>query len=207
MISIQSPLNGCISDLLRAKNGDTIIDGCAAPGSKGTYISNVAPKSKILSIDINQNRMKLMKENINREQKRNIKLMLADLTKDSFDKVAKMILDVPCSGTGVVNRRADLKWKKSFSDISRNTKIQRKMLSNCSKYIKKGGILVYSTCSIEIEENQDIINNFLSDNKNFVLEDAADYVDNKIVYNKMINVLPGMHELDGGFAARLKRIS
>ena len=80
------------------------------------------------------------------------------------EKFDKILLDVPCLGIGVIKRKPDIKWQRKKEDIEEITKIQQKILENCSKYLKKGGVLIYSTCSILKEENENIINNFINKN-------------------------------------------
>ena len=122
-----------------------------------------------------------------------------------LDRVCnKILLDVPCTGTGVSNRRVDLRWKRIPEDLKSLNKMQYGILVNSSKYLSSDGILVYSTCSIEPEENEKIIDKFINEH-NFIVEDASDFVNNNIVKDKAIKVLPGEHNLDGGYAVRLKR--
>ena len=205
-LSIQNPINGFIVKLINPNNDDIILDGCAAPGGKGSLISAMAPKSKIISIDNNQNRLKKLSETIKRQKINNIEIQIKDLAKDRMEMANKILLDVPCSGTGAANRRVDLRWKKNIDDIVKMSRIQYNILDNVSKYLKNGGVLVYSTCSIEPEENEEIVDKFLN-NHNFVVEDAGDFVNNNITRNGTIKVFPGEHNLDGGFAVRLKKLT
>ena len=95
---------------------------------------------------------------------------------------------------------------KNLNDIEKSSSIQYNILEHVSKFLLDKGVIVYSTCSIEKEENFDVINKFLDRNKNFIIEDASNFVDKKIVKDKVINVLPGDYNLDGGFAVRLRKI-
>ena len=205
-ITIQNPLNASIVKLLNPKNSDRIIDGCSEPGGKGIFISILAPKAIIYSIDKNKKRMIKLKESIKRHKVNNIKPLISDMTSDKLPQANKILIDFPCSGTGVINRRADLRWKRTLNDIEKSSSIQYNMLEHVSKFLLDKGIIVYSTCSIEKEENFDVINKFLDQNKNFIIEDASSFVDRQIVENKAINVLPGDYNLDGGFAVRLRKI-
>ena len=205
-ITIQNPLNASIVKLLNPKNSDTIIDGCSAPGGKGIFISILAPKATIYSIDKNKKRMIKLKESIERHKVNNIKPLISDMTLDKLPQANKILIDVPCSGTGVINRRVDLRWKRTLNDIEKSSSIQYNILEHVSKFLLDKGVIVYSTCSIEKEENFDVINKFLDQNKNFIIEDASNFVDRKIVKDKVINVLPGDYNLDGGFAVRLRKI-
>lgn len=205
-ITIQNPLNAIIVNLLDPKDNELIIDGCSAPGGKGSLISLIAPKSKIFSIDLNKKRMAKLEKTIKRHRIDNIETMILDMSTDSMPKANKILLDVPCSGTGVINRRVDLRWKRSFEDLKSNSQIQYDILKHSSKFLLDKGVIVYSTCSIEKEENFDVINKFLSINKDFKIDSAEKFTDTRLVKNKAINVLPGSNNLDGGFAIRLKKI-
>ena len=205
VLTIQNPINASIVRLLNPKNNDTVIDGCSAPGGKGTFISILAPKSKIFSIDNNKNRMKKLKESIKRHKSSNINPLILDMTSDELPVANKILIDVPCSGTGVINRRVDLRWKRTLNDIEKSSSIQYNILQNASKFLSNGGVLVYSTCSIEKEENFNVIDRFLFENKNFTIEDASNFVNKKIVKDNAIDVLPGDYNLDGGFGVRLKK--
>ncbi len=204
-ISIQNPINGCIVDLLDVKNKDTIIDGCSAPGGKGTFAALKAPKSTIVSIDNNITRINKIKESIKRQRIQNIKILKKDMTKDQIPEANKILIDVPCTGTGVINRRLDIKWRRTQEELNTIRSIQYKILSNVAKYLKPKGIIVYSTCSIEPEENELLIKDFI-DTNNFIVEDASNFVNNHIVHNGAIKVLPGEYDLDGGFAVRLRKL-
>ena len=206
LLTIQTPLNGLIVKLLNPKNSDIIIDGCSAPGGKGTFISSIAPAANIYSIDNDKKRFKKLLDSIERHKIKNIKPLILDMISDKLPLANKILIDVPCSGTGVINRRADLRWRKRLIDIEKSSVIQYNILDNASRFLSHKGVLVYSTCSIEKEENFKIIDKFLSENKNFIIEDAANFVNKKVVKNNAIDILPGEYNLDGGFAVRLKKV-
>ena len=120
--------------------------------------------------------------------------------------VAKMILDVPCSGTGVMSKRADLRWRRDMDNLLELHLQQRKILWESSKSIQPGGVIVYSTCSLEIEENWMVIEAFLKSHPDFKIDDAKNYVPTEFVDNKGgLFTFPPKHGIDGGFAVRLVR--
>ena len=131
----------------------------------------------------------------------NYQLKVKDISQSELPLSDKILLDVPCTGTGVMSRRADLRWNRKKEDIVELNKIQIKMLENCSKYIKEGGRIVYSTCSIEEEENEIIVEQFLSKNKNFKLLSPKPFIPKEYIKDNFLNVLPDNNSLDGGFAA------
>jgi 16S rRNA (cytosine967-C5)-methyltransferase len=127
---------------------------------------------------------------------------------NKFDKV---LVDAPCSGLGVIRRKPDIKWSKKPEDISVLTTEQQRILEVCSQYVKLNGILVYSTCSIEPEENQQIVEAFLENNGNFVYDDMRPYLPEKLAMELKepygwIQLYPNIHKVDGFFVARLKRV-
>ena len=205
LITIQNPFSYYICQLLDPKKTDIVIDACAAPGGKTAYISELMDnKGTILAYDINKKRIQLLENTINRMNVKNVDIILEDTSISELPKADKILLDVPCSGTGVLNKYPDIKWRKNFSDIKEMANIQKKILLNVSKYLKTGGTLVYSTCSIEKEENENIINNFLHNNKNFSIKDIDTIVPKKFI-NKfgIFKTIPFKHKIDGGFAVSL----
>jgi 16S rRNA (cytosine967-C5)-methyltransferase len=104
-------------------------------------------------------------------------------------------------------KKPDIKWKKDLLDIQRINSLQLDLLSHSASLVKKDGVVVYSTCSIEPEENFEIINKFLSNHPNFILVDAGDSLPKEVIdENKCVQTLPHIHQMDGAFAAKLKRI-
>ena len=122
----------------------------------------------------------------------------------SYDRV---LADVPCSGTGTLSKKPDIKWKKDLLDIRRMNDLQYSLLVKASSLVKKDGVVVYSTCSIEPEENFEIVKKFLDNNPHFILKNAAEEFPKEIVdENGCIQTLPHIHQMDGAFAAKLVRI-
>ena len=117
-----------------------------------------------------------------------------------------MLLDAPCSGTGVMSKRADIRWRRSIDDILEMHLLQRKILWAASKYINPGGVIIYSTCSIEPEENWMVIDAFLKNNSKFSIQNAKIFIPEEYVDDKgAMFTFPPKHHIDGGFAFRLKR--
>ena len=150
---------GLIPIILNPKQNEIILDACSAPGGKTTYMAEIMHnKGKIEAWDIYEHRLKLVKQNAKRLGINIIETKVNDATKynekykEKFDKI---LLDVPCLGIGVLKRKPDIKWKRKKEDIKEIQKIQFEILNNCSKYLKKGGEIVYSTCSILKQENED----------------------------------------------------
>lgn len=207
--TVQSPSSGWPVAMLGCKPGDIVLDVASAPGGKTTLIAELIGKDGlVVACDTNPKRMTMVQENA-------IRLKVADriipilmdgahvaITK-FFDSV---LLDAPCSGTGVIQRHPDSRWIRKPQDINNVVKIQAAMLESASVLVKKGGVLVYSTCSLEREENQSQVENFLKNHPEFELQDARDFADRKFVdVNGYLVITPHDHNLDGMFAARMVR--
>lgn len=197
------------------KSGEKILDAAAAPGGKTTYMAAIMQnKGEIIAWDVHPHRVQLIKENCRRlkvdivmPEVKDAKVFNENLA-DTFDKV---IIDVPCSGTGVIRRKPDIKWSKKPEDIISLKSEQEKILSTCARYVKPNGILIYSTCSIDPEENEKNIEAFLAKNDSFVYDDLRNYVPESLKEDLKdhwgyLTLYPNLHEIDGFFIARLKKV-
>lgn len=210
--TVQDEGAGFIVEVLDPKEGEHVLDACSSPGGKTTYISEkMKNKGKIEAWDIHEHRVKLVQNTAERLGVNIIEAKIQDATEfnenlvETFDKI---LLDVPCLGLGVIKRKPDIKWKRKKEDIEEITKIQKAILNNCSKYLKKNGELVYSTCSILKEENEDIIKEFLEKNSQF---DFCNQIEKKyeniVIFgekDKYINIYPS-EENDGFFICKLRK--
>ena len=184
--------------LLAPKNGEQILDMCAAPGGKTTHILEIAPKANLLAVDVDASRAKRIEENLAR-LKQVAEVKVGDgLTPEKwcsgrqFDRI---LLDSPCSATGVIRRHPDIKWLRRDSDIAQLTELQHAILTNIWSYLKTDGTLVYATCSILPDENKLQIERFLKENSNAQL------------VGDMKQFLPTAQGGDGFFYAVLKKSS
>ena len=205
LISVQNPSNGLVVHLLKPQENQTIFDGCSAPGGKMNYINEITNgASTINAYDIDNKRIQIAMDYLKKNNIKNINYHQADLSLDKIKPYKIGLIDVPCTGTGVLSKRADLRWRKKPEDIKEMNQIQSSIIQNVSKYLEDGGVLVYSTCSIEKEENWEIVDNFLNSNVNFKLDRADKFISNKYVdKNGCLSILPSSNGLDGVFAARL----
>ena len=174
LFTIQDEVAGLSSLVLDPKENEIVLDACSSPGGKTTYLAQIMNnRGKIIAWDIHENRTKLVNNTAKRLGINIITTNTKDATiydefyKEKFDKI---LLDVPCLGLGVLKRKPDIKWQRKKEDIEEITNTQYKILETCSKYLKNGGELVYSTCSIFNSENADIINKFLKNNSEFKIE-------------------------------------
>lgn len=172
--TIQDEAAGLVPLILNANSNENVLDACSAPGGKTTYVAEIMKnKGNIEAWDIYEHRVNLINKNANRLGISIINTNVKDATKleeEYLAKFDKILLDVPCLGLGVLKRKPDIKWKRNKEQIQEIKKIQEEILQNCSKYLKNGGELVYSTCSILKSENEEVINEFLNKNANFEIE-------------------------------------
>ena len=166
--TVQDLSAGMSAYMLEPKENEYILDACSAPGGKTTYIAELMNnKGKILAWDLYDARTNLIKENAQRLGINIINTETNDATKykaEYNEKFDKILLDVPCMGIGVIKRKPDIKWHRKPEDLKVISKVQYEILENCSKYVKKGGTIIYSTCSILEKENHGIIQKFLEKN-------------------------------------------
>ena len=197
LFTIQDISAGQTAILLDPKQNEVVLDACSAPGGKTTYIAELMHnQGKVEAWDIHEHRTKLVEKNAQRLEIKIIETNVKDATiydKNLEKKYDKILLDVPCLGLGVIKRKPDIKWQRKPEDIKNITEIQKQVLENCAKYLKNGGSLVYSTCSILKEENEDVVNDFLKSNNDF-----------EKMENTEITILPEA-EKDGFFMCKIYR--
>jgi 16S rRNA (cytosine967-C5)-methyltransferase len=201
-----------VSKILNPKAGDKILDICSAPGGKATHMAQIMNnRGLIVARDIHEHKLKLIHENANRLGINIIKTQKWDATKldeSQVNKYDKVLVDAPCSGFGIIRRKPELKYNKTSEDIENICELQLEILNIASKYVKAGGTLVYSTCTIEKMENDLVVEEFLGSNKNFIVEKIKDEMILELVGKKgFINLYPNMGKTDGFFIAKLKKIT
>lgn len=174
LFSLQNSSSKKAVDILNPQPGELLIDVCAAPGGKSCAAAEIMKnKGKIYSFDIHRHKIELIEKSA---QRLGINIICADVNDASvlntnfIKKADKVIIDVPCSGIGVIHKKPDIKWTRREEDIKELKAVQKKILSVSSKYVKPGGSLLYSTCTVFREENQDNVNEFLEHNPEFIKE-------------------------------------
>lgn len=217
LFTVQDEAAGLTSLILNPKKGQIILDACSSPGGKTTYIGEIVENDAIIEAwDIHEHRVKLVEQTAKRLGITNIKTKVQDATKfneEYCDKFDKILLDVPCLGLGVLKRKPDIKWQRKKEDMDEITNIQYDILSNCSKYLKKDGEIVYSTCSILKEENQKVLQRFLEQNHDFELQEnlLQNNIKNgeeffgKYVINKQFLQVYQNEKTDGFFICKIKK--
>jgi 16S rRNA (cytosine967-C5)-methyltransferase len=212
--TVQDEASQMAAILLDPQGGDRIIDTCAAPGGKTTHLAQLMNnQGQVLAMDLSKSKLPLINETAQRLGITIINTRSADLLnsaafpKDAFDKV---LLDAPCSGLGVIRRNPEAKWRLTTEDIVRLAAAQKTMLKNAVRLLKPGGTILYSTCSTSSEENETVINDFLSRHHDCVLENLNELFplfSDLFTKEGMFRSWPHRHGMDGFFAARLKKLS
>lgn len=181
--------------VLAPKVGETVIDMCAAPGGKTTHLAEImCNKGEIFAFDIHEHKIAIIQKNAERLGISIIKTEISDgsvFNKKYAEKADKILCDVPCSGLGIIRRKPEIKWNRNEDDDFHS--LQEQILLNASKYLKKGGELVYSTCTINKEENEEVTSGFLKENSNF-----------EKLYEKTF--YPHIDNTDGFYICKIKRI-
>jgi 16S rRNA (cytosine967-C5)-methyltransferase len=161
-------------------------------------------EGEVIAIDKYDVKLNFIRAACERLGLKNVKFVVADAATLEHEPVDRIMLDVPCSGLGVLAKKPDLKWKRDIADLIKLARIQRELIDNAARLLKPGGVLVYSTCTTEPEENQEVVRSFLANHPEFVLDNAAQFVSKDVVTPEgFVETFPHRHGMDGSFAARL----
>ena len=203
-ISVQDGAAQQAAILLNTQTDDIVLDCCAAPGGKTCHILELTPDlGQMTAIDIEENRLLRVKENLTRLNL-SAKVITADAASQEWwdgELYDRILLDAPCSGTGVIRRHPDIKWLRKADDIEKLTVLQQQILNNIWSLLKPGGTLLYATCSILPEENIQQIQQFLSENNNAKL---VQITNEKTDIGWQI--LPNEQSMDGFYYAKLEKV-
>lgn len=215
LLSIQDESSMLVAPIVAAKPGMQVLDCCAAPGGKTTHIAQTMNDEGVIwANDIHPHKQALIDEQVKRLGLSSVKTVVGDakrvgehFTERSFDRI---LVDAPCSGTGVIRRKPDLKWLKHEGDIKPLPEVQLSILSAVAPLLKENGVLVYSTCTVEKEENEGVIRTFLDRHPQFELDRSIarhlpQHVSDQIAADDgMLRILPHYFNTDGFFIARLR---
>ena len=210
---VQGEASQLVTYLLSPLAGERILDACAAPGGKSTHIAELMhDEGEIISVDASARGIEKIRQNVNRLGLQSICALHADITEENpqlggspFDRI---LVDAPCTGLGTLRAHPEIKWQRNENDVRRLSGLQLRILNRVAGYLKHGGILVYSTCTLNDDENDHNTENFLANHPEFELQDAARYLPEMakhMVRGKYFQALPHRDNTDGFFAARMRK--
>lgn len=206
--TVQDESAGIVGYLICPEPGETIVDLTAAPGGKSTHMAELGEdKVRIMAVDRNAQRLKKVVENRDRLGLNAVLPVQADGRSMGTHAVDKVLVDAPCSGMGIIRKRGELRWLRKENEIPGLVSLQKQLLESGASLLKPGGILVYSTCTVLEDENEEIVFDFLRGHPEFEVENADRYVDQRFVTeNGFVQTWPDIHGMDGSFAARMKKM-
>ncbi len=205
---VQDIAAGFAPFILDPQPNEKIYDLCAAPGTKSIMISDLTEgESDILAVDISGERLEKLAESALNFGAENIKIRRGDILELSLPLADAVLLDAPCTGTGVLSKRADLRWRRDEEGLKNAVELQAQLLEEAANMVKRGGRLVYSTCSLEPEENMEQVQKFLENYPTFELQPLEDFVPEKVLTEDGLayQTYPHKHDSDGHFGVLLIR--
>lgn len=210
LITVQDESAMLVAPSMDIDEGMTILDLCSAPGGKTCHIAEIMNNTgEVYAFDIHSSKLPLIKENAVRLGVENIKCHTLDATKydNSYqEKADRVLIDVPCSGLGIIRKKPEIKWNKNARDTKELIEIQRKIMENSCKYVKSGGKLIYSTCTLNKAENEENIKWFIKKHSDYTLEPLYYGEVDNIIYHKegYMTILPDKY-MDGFFIAKMTK--
>jgi 16S rRNA (cytosine967-C5)-methyltransferase len=203
--NIQDESAGLACKQLDVRDGMRVLDLCAAPGGKTAYIASLMhDNGKIVAIDRYDSRLKILRKNMQRLGLQCVQTIETDALEFEDKPYDRVLADVPCLGSGTISKKPDIKWKKDIFDLRAINELQYKLLCKAAELVKSDGVVVYSTCSIEPEENYVMVEKFLSEHPDFRLQSArGNFPDEIVDKHGCIQTFPHKHKMDGAFSAKL----
>jgi 16S rRNA (cytosine967-C5)-methyltransferase len=217
---LQDESSQLVGYLLQPQPGEKILDACAAPGGKATHLGQfMGNRGEIWALDLQEKKTRLIAENAGRLGLAIIRTLALDASRPlPFDPAVpfdRVLVDAPCTGLGTLHRNPEARWRRKEGDPPRMRDLQLALLRNVSSHLKPGGVLVYSTCTLTAEENEQVVARFLDENEGFALEDLhsvfpaswRELLDEKGFYRTYPEAMirEGGYRMDGFFAARLRK--
>ena len=207
LIYFQDEASQLVAHLVGARDRDCVLDVCGAPGSKSTLIAALGPSATIISGELYEHRARIIEEFAKRQGANSVSVMIYDATRElpfppaSFDRV---LVDAPCSGTGTLRHNPEIRWRLNESDIAQLAEKQKQILEHAAAVVRVGGRLVYSTCSIEKDENERVIGDFLKENRTFARA-KSEVAGRLITDNGAARTWPHRDDVEGFFVAAFRR--
>jgi len=209
-ITVQDESAMIIAPLLELEEGMTVMDLCSAPGGKTTHIAEILQNTgKVLAFDLHESKLGLIREGCERLGLTNVEVNTNDATKlnsELIESSDRILLDVPCSGIGIIRKKPEIKWNKTRNDLRDVIPVQRDIMENAWKYLKTGGLMIYSTCTLNKEENEENIDWFLNRHKDCNIKKIFVGKQDNLVYNRngSLTIMPNEY-MDGFFVAKLEK--
>jgi 16S rRNA (cytosine967-C5)-methyltransferase len=206
--AVQDESETLVGLLVSPKPGQRVLDFCAAPGGKTTHLAELmGDQGSIVAVEKQPSRARVLEAAIQRHSLNSVQVIQGDATDMSWEEpFHRVLVDAPCSGLGVLARRADARWRKKPEIVRRMAGVQRELLKAAMSHVRRGGALVYSVCSFEPEETVEIVEWFLTEHPDFRIVSAKGYLADEVVSDLgALLCLPHMHGTDGVFAVRLER--
>ena len=205
--SFQDRAAGAIVEVLDPQPNEIILDVCCAPGTKTNYIAELMQNTgKIFASDIDKERIDVAKKDDVRFKNKNIIWEQKDATKDTFPMADRVLVDAPCTGTGVIGRRPDIKWRRKSKHLETIVDLQKSILNHVYKFVKPNGVLVYATCSLEEEENWQVVEAFLKLHNDFRVASIKNpQLVNLVDDKNALKTFPPEYKMDGMFAVKMIR--
>ena len=208
--AVQDESAGLIVALLDPQPGEVIVDACAAPGGKALHAAQrMANKGEVLAVDVHEGRLSLVRRAASEQNAGIVATVAADfrsLGSEWKERADRVLVDAPCSGLGVLSKRADLRWRRQPEDLKELAVLQDEILESAARIVRPGGILVYGTCTLEPEENELRVEAFLKRHPEFALESPGSQIPEALVTDKgYYATFPPRDRVDGAFGARMSK--
>lgn len=211
LFMVQDVSSMLVCETADIKRGDRVIDVCASPGGKALHAAEKLQGTGFVSArDLTEYKVEMIRDNIRRMNVKNVEAFVSDarqLRKEDVETADVLLCDLPCSGLGIMGKKTDIKYHASEEGLKQLKELQREILSVVWQYVKKGGVLIYSTCTINPNENEENVKWF-TENYPFQTESLSPFLPECLKEEGktgMLQLLPGTHETDGFFLARLRR--
>ena len=213
LFQVQGEASQLVSYLLSPEKGERILDACAAPGGKTTHIAELmSDTGELIALDKSEKGIERIRENVARLRLTSVRDVKSDvshrLPPEFCNPYDRILVDAPCSGLGTLRSHPEIKWHRNETDIKRLSHLQKNIINQVVHHLKPGGVLVYSTCTLAQDENENLVEEFLEHHNEFVLDDAASYLPKEassLVRGSYYTALPHRHNTDGFFAARMRK--
>jgi len=214
LFQVQGEASQLVTYLLSPVPGERILDACAAPGGKSTHIAEMMhDRGELVAVDTSTRGTAKIHENAARLGLESLRVLRADASAEvagvALESCDRVLVDAPCSGLGTLRGHPEIKWHRNENDVRRLSRLQLKILRRVAGYLRPNGVLVYATCTLTREENEELVEAFLAQHKEFELEDAARYLPGQatpMVRDKFFVALPQRDNTDGFFAARMRKV-